>query len=172
MITVPPQLAGEAITLYVKERSLNGITEQLEMSQGMFRALSILIHVIYGFYSNSASLLLIDDIGEGLDFERSTALIGVLMDRTKNSNVQLVMATNDRFIMNSVPLEYWSVLTRDGSLVTVSNYTNSKQKFEDFKFTGLNNFDFFLTYFPLLMSQWDATKPAFKFCNPLICLKP
>lgn len=52
------------------------------------------------------------------------------------------MSTNDRFVMNSVPLEEWSVLRREGGKVTVHNYSNSRETFDDFKFTGLSNFSF------------------------------
>lgn len=55
------------------------------------------------------------------------------------------MATNDRFVMNNVPLEMWTVLQRKGSRCQVFNFNNSKEKFENFRFTGLNNFDFFAT---------------------------
>jgi hypothetical protein len=57
------------------------------------------------------------------------------------------MATNDRFVMNAVPLQYWSVLRRHGGGAEVLNYENSKAKFDEFKFTGMNNFDFFATDF-------------------------
>jgi len=60
-----------------------------------------------------------------------------------------VMTTNDRFIMNGVPLEYWSVIERKPGLAKLHNIHNSSQVFEDFKFTGLNNFDFFSTEFYL-----------------------
>ena len=52
------------------------------------------------------------------------------------------MTTNDRFVMNAVPLEAWSVLQRTGGKVVVRNYANSKSHFDKFKFIGLNNFDF------------------------------
>jgi hypothetical protein len=147
VMVAPGAAIFEPVYLCVKERSLPRFTEQSDMSQGMFRALSTLIHVSYGCHSAKSNLLLIDDIGEGLDFERSCALIDVVIQRARGSNAQLLMATNDRFIMNSVPLEYWSVLERRGAVVNVHNYENSRKKFEDFKFTGLNNFDFFATDF-------------------------
>jgi hypothetical protein len=53
------------------------------------------------------------------------------------------MTTNDRFIMNAVPLEYWLILSRDGGQVTSLNYRNSKEMFDDFESTGLSNFDLF-----------------------------
>jgi hypothetical protein len=55
------------------------------------------------------------------------------------------MATNDRFVMNSVPIEAWSLLTRSGGDSRVFNYVNSRNLFDDFRFTGMSNFDFFAT---------------------------
>jgi energy-coupling factor transporter ATP-binding protein EcfA2 len=130
------------VALIVKERSLSSPTEQTEMSQGMFRALSVIIHLQYAIYGDSPSCILIDDIGEGLDFDRSCRLIHIIRQCARDSEIQLVMSTNDRFVMNNVPLEEWSLLSRQGGNVTVHNYRNSKAAFDNFKFTGLNNFDF------------------------------
>ena len=98
----------------------------------------------YSQLARRANCILIDDIGEGLDFERSAALIEILRRKAKDetSSFQLVMTTNDRFVMNNVPLEEWSILQRQGCSVQVRNYQNSKRHFDLFKFTGLNNFDF------------------------------
>jgi hypothetical protein len=52
------------------------------------------------------------------------------------------MATNDRFVMNRVPLEAWSVLCQKSGRVSVRNYQNSKDVFDSFLATGLSNFDF------------------------------
>jgi len=133
---------GELMGLYVKEEDLPGETDQTSMSQGMFRALSLLVQVNYAILANKPSCILVDDIGEGLDFERSCGLIDVLMSRAKSSAVQLIMATNDRFVMNRVPLEAWSVLCRKSGRVSVRNYQNSKDLFDRFSATGLSNFDF------------------------------
>jgi hypothetical protein len=57
------------------------------------------------------------------------------------------MSTNDRFVMNKVPLEEWCLLQRNGNHVRVRNYQNSKAAFDRFKVTGLNNFDFLATDF-------------------------
>jgi energy-coupling factor transporter ATP-binding protein EcfA2 len=142
-------LEGEPQYLYIKESELSEKTEQFDMSQGMFRALSLIIQVNYSLMAKKPSCILIDDIGEGLDFERSSAIIKLLIEKVKNSTVQLVMTTNDRFIMNGVPLEYWSVIERKPGVAKLHNIHNSQQIFEDFKFTGLNNFNFFSTEFYL-----------------------
>jgi energy-coupling factor transporter ATP-binding protein EcfA2 len=134
---------GEPQGFLVKERDLKGKTDQIEMSQGMFRALSLLVQLNYSLLASIPSCILIDDIGEGLDYERSSALIKLLIDKAKNSHVQLIMSTNDRFVMNNVPLEYWSIMQRFSDRSEIYNYRNSKKWFEDFELTGLSNFDFF-----------------------------
>ena len=135
--------------IYVKESDLKGRTYQTDISQGMFRALSLLIQLNFSQLESIPSCVLIDDIGEGLDYERSTALINLLIEKSKKSSIQLIMATNDRFVMNNVPLEYWSVIQRVGQICKVFNYENSKKIFDDFAFTGLTNFDFLRTEFYL-----------------------
>lgn len=134
---------GNAICLVAQERGLPGWTDQFSMSQGMFRVLAIAIQVNYIRFANSSGLIVIDDIGEGLDFERSCSLVNMLRQRADELAIQIVMATNDRFIMNAVPLQEWSVLRRDGNRVSVRNMRNSQDVFEAFRFTGLSNFSFF-----------------------------
>ena len=134
-------------SICVKETGLPASVDQILMSQGMFRALATIIQLTYGYMSTNASFVMIDDIGEGLDFDRSTALIKLIIERARSSGIQIIMATNDRFVMNNVPLEYWSVLHREGNHVEVFNNSNSKERFEEFKFTGLNNFDAFSSDF-------------------------
>ncbi len=136
-------LPGEIVGLYVQETDLKGKTDQSDMSQGMFRALSLIIQMTYSQMTGEANCILVDDIGEGLDYERSTALVKLLIERTKDTSVQLIMATNDRFVMNNVPFEYWSVIQRIGGISRIYNYRNSPKLFDDFALTGLNNFDFF-----------------------------
>lgn len=133
--------------IFVKETDLQHRTYQHQLSQGMFRALSLIIQLNFAEFARLPSSILIDDIGEGLDFERSSKLIRLLIGKVRQSGVQLIMTTNDRFVMNNVPLEHWSVLTREGGHCKILNYQNSKKLFDEFEFTGLNNFDFFSSNF-------------------------
>jgi AAA15 family ATPase/GTPase len=133
--------------LYVQENELKDKTEQAIMSQGMFRVLSLIIQINYSLLAGNPSCILIDDIGEGLDFERASAMIKLLINKAESGLVQLVMTTNDRFIMNGVPLEYWSVIERKPGLAKLHTIYSDPKIFDDFKFTGLNNFDFFATQF-------------------------
>lgn len=131
----------------VKEQDIQAITDQNQMSQGMFRALSLLVQLNFSLLSKTPSCILIDDIGEGLDYERSKSLIDLIIEKVKGSSVQVIMTTNDRFVMNNIPLEYWSVIHRVPKKSLFYNYQNSKDIFDDFKYTGLNNFDFLTTEF-------------------------
>lgn len=146
-ILVQSNLPVEPVGLYAKENDLSCRTDQTDMSQGMFRALSLIIQFHYSLFTGKPNCILIDDIGDGLDFERSSALVKLLIKRAKNTSVQLIMATNDRFIMNSVPLEYWLVIQRIGGISKIHNQGNSPRLFDDFELTGLNNFDFFSSGF-------------------------
>src|SRR5262249_32600299 len=116
----------DVVGLAVKERDLRGFTDQTGISQGMFRAVSILVQLNYSVMSLSAACFIVDDIGEGLDYERSCKLIEVLRTKAHQSSVQLIMSTNDRFVMNSVPLEEWCYLRRTGNRVRVLNYSNAR----------------------------------------------
>ena len=129
----------------VKEKELAAMTYHHEISSGMFRALSLIIQLNYSLLASLPSCIIIDDIGEGLDYIRSTALIELLIKKVEDTtrNVQLIMSTNDRFVMNSVPLKYWSVIRRFPHKAKFYNYRNSKPLFDEFEFTGLSNFDFF-----------------------------
>lgn len=138
-----------AAVLYVKENDLEGVTQQHQMSQGMFRAFSLLIQLNYSILSNLYTTILIDDIGEGLDFERSSNLISKIIKISEENNFDLIMTTNDRFVMNKVPLDYWSIIHRIGNRVRLINKKNSKEVFDKFEYVGLNNFDFFSSEFYL-----------------------
>lgn len=146
-ITIETSISKEVIGIVVQENDREGYTDQHAMSTGMFRALSIIIHFVYYTLKKISGTVLIDDIGEGLDFERSSGLIQLLTKKSDKNNIQLIMSTNDRFVMNNTPLEYWQIIKREGSTVYMFNKNNSQRTFSEFEFTGLTNFDFFSTDF-------------------------
>ena len=147
----------DILGLVIKESGLKCRVEQTFISQGMFRVLSLIIQLNYLKFASSSkkysNCILIDDIGEGLDYGRSSSLVNLLIEYAKTTNIQLIMTTNDRFIMNNVPLEYWSVIKRTGNTSKIYNYRNSRDIFDKFEYTGLNNFDFF-------SSKYYSKKPT------------
>jgi predicted ATP-dependent endonuclease of OLD family len=140
-INISTSLNTEPYVILVRESGLASEIDQFDMSLGMFRALSIIIQINYSLMAKKTSCILIDDIGEGLDYERSVKLIDIIMHKAKENSIQLLMATNDRFVMNKVPFKYWCLLDREGNQVKVFNYANSRDLFDKFEAKGLNNFD-------------------------------
>jgi len=141
------QINQDRFAVYTSEKGLEKQVTQRDMSQGMFRAFSVLIQVNYYILCGQQGFVIIDDIGEGLDFSRAKQLVQVLIAKAKASKIQLIMSTNDSFIMNAVDIENWAVIMREGHKISLYNYENSKEIFEEFKFTGLNNFDFYASEF-------------------------
>jgi len=139
---VSPILA-EFGSIFVQEDGLSAKTTQINMSQGMFRALALSISLNALLFQEKKRTVLIDDIGEGLDYERSKAFIGILVSRATAAGFQLIMTSNDRFVMNAVPLKHWGVVCREGSVVNVVTPKADPSAFEEFETLGLSNFDFF-----------------------------
>ena len=132
---------GECI-IDIKEKDLNCHTKQIQMSQGMYRAISLIVIIEQILQLNKKVTVIIDDLAEGLDFTRSMRLTKLLFNKVKGSKIQTIITSNDRFLINSVNIKYISFLERQGHKVKAYNYLNSKNLFEDLIMTGLNNFDF------------------------------
>ena len=111
------------------------------LSKGMFRTLYLLIYLEYIAKSGKPVTLLIDDLCQGLDYDRSTKLGKYVFDYCSKNDIQLIATSNDSFLMDVVDLNYWSILQREGSKVSAINQKTHQDLFEDFSFTGLSNFD-------------------------------
>lgn len=140
---IVPYEKGDFKKLFFYEKEVSRTLLDFQLSKGMFRTLHLLIYMEYLAYRNSPSLLLIDDVCEGLDYARSTKLGKLLFDFCFEHNIQLIASSNDSFLMDVVDLKYWNILKRNGSVVTSINMDNNRELFENFGFTGLSNFDFF-----------------------------
>ena len=57
------------------------------------------------------------------------------------------MTTNDRPVMNNIALEYWQAIERVSKKSLFYNYKNAKDIFDEYKYSGLSNFDFLATGF-------------------------
>lgn len=135
--------SSAALGMEVLEVGRTVPTAQFFMSSGMIRALSVLIKLRLAELGSVKGTLLLDDIGEGMDYDRSVKLIQILLTEAKRTNIQLFMTTNDRFVMNSVPLEHWAILRRIDGTVSVIDKNNQNGIFEKFTNLGLTNFDLF-----------------------------
>ncbi|HEX7862304.1 MAG TPA: hypothetical protein VF773_18350 [Verrucomicrobiae bacterium] len=131
----------EPLRLLVKQPGRKAAVAFSKLSQAQQRATTFLSIVTLLELEGRSATLLVDDFGEGLDYESAIQLTKLLLEL--NSPLQFLLTSNDRYVMNTVPLEHWTVLVEEGTRTRVFNYANSRQKFDDFKFTGLSNFDFF-----------------------------
>lgn len=125
------------------EEGLHHPFEQPQASQGMYRTFALLTIITYFHKKSQSATILIDDLCEGLDYERSTQLTKLLLSKVKKSKMQLISTTNDEFLMNEVPIEYWNVLKRTKGTLKAFNIQNSTEVFEGIKLTGLSNFNAF-----------------------------
>lgn len=140
---VPFEYGDNLKIVYFKERDVQGSLMFLQLSKGMFRALYLLIYMEYLANIKKPSMLLVDDLCEGLDYDRSTRLGRIVFDFCLQHNIQLIASSNDSFLMDVVDLKYWNILQRKGSVIEGINHINHPELFDDFEFTGLSNFDLF-----------------------------
>jgi predicted ATPase len=138
---------GELTIINVKEESIYKPIPHFKLSQGMFRALAVIVYIQYLIKRKRPATIIIDDLCEGLDYERATKLGELIFNKCLTNEIQLIATSNDSFMMEVVDLKYWNVLTREGKQVEGLNSISRPEIFEKFKFTGLSNFDFFSSNF-------------------------
>jgi predicted ATPase len=129
-------------TVRLQEKDLSCPTEQNTISNGMFRALCLIVITEYLLSIEKTGTIIIDDLGEGLDFERSSKLTRLLFEKTAQAALQLIITSNDRFLINNVDMRNINYLQRKGHSVQAYNYERNKALFDKFILSGLNNFDF------------------------------
>ena len=137
-----PDSEGGRLFVY-KENINEEFLSEYFLSQGTLRILILLTYLNYLLQHRGPVLVCIDDLGEGLDYQRSIKLGKYIYHLCEESNIQLIATSNDGFVMDSVPIEYWNVLRRNGSKVIALNEKNQPELFDRFAYTGLSNFDFF-----------------------------
>lgn len=140
-------------TLLIFETGIDAPMSPFDLSNGMFRVFCVLLYMIYSSTLANARCLIIDDMGEGLDYMRSTSLGKIMFEYCKKNNVQLIVTSNDSFLMDTIDLDYWNILRRRGMQVQSLNNRTHSVLFEKFARTGLNNFDLLSSNF--IVNQTD-----------------
>jgi len=127
--------------IHLRELGLNIPLKQFEISQGMFRAFSLLVILEHLRSQDGVGCVLVDDLGEGLDFDRSQELAKIIFSEENKSNFQFIATTNDASLINAIPLNDITVCYRSNHEVNCMNHSNAKDQFENWEKLGLNNFD-------------------------------
>jgi len=133
--------------LHIREADLRNALQINQLSQGMLRAVYLVINVLHYTSIWDDPFFFIDDITEGLDYARAKKLGKWVFDTCQERGAQLIATTNDSFLMKVIDIEHWNILNRKGDEIQCLNYENSKEVFDEFAFTGLSNFDLFSSNF-------------------------
>lgn len=134
---------GDAKLPLITEEGINIPLPIFSLSTGMVCAIYIMVLLEYLSTHDVPSCILIDDFSEGLDYSRSKQLGKLVFDYSTNHGIDLIVSSNDSFLMDVVPIDYWIILTRNGSEVKNLSQQTHPDLFEEFSFTGLNNFTLF-----------------------------
>lgn len=131
----------------VSERYLKSNVMDFQLSSGMMRVLYILCFLEYIKHGAKHSLLLIDDLGEGLDYNKASLLGRRVFEECEAEHLQMIASSNDAFMMDVVDISKWQIVRRKNSRLSILNQTGVPGLFEAFRMTGLSNFDFFSSDF-------------------------
>lgn len=131
----------------IKERDIEGEMVDMRLSSGMIRVLYLLCLVAVIQHNNNISMLLIDDLGEGLDYRRAIDLGEIIFNDCKEHCLQLIASSNDAFLLDVIDLDNWQILRRNKCVISAINKSNSAGLFHKFQLTGLSNFDLFSSDF-------------------------
>lgn len=133
-------------SLFVVEDEVASPVIMGSMSNGMFRVLYLFVYLHY-VASYTSGAVLIDDIGEGLDYFRSSSLGKKLFAFGQEHGVQMIVTSNDSFLVDTVDLSAWVLLKRTGRVVTSISAKTNPEDFARFRKLGLSNFDLMKTDF-------------------------
>lgn len=131
----------------LKERYVPKEMIDIQLSSGMLRTLYLLCFVSVIKQNKKLSLLLLDDMGEGLDYRRSTDLGKIIFEDCAQNGLQLIASSNDAFLMDVVDIAHWQILRRKGNKVSTINHALNPDLFRKFRLTGLSNYDLFSSDF-------------------------
>jgi predicted ATPase len=132
-------LAGQRIPmLYFEEEGVKGTYDFFQISSGMKKILFVIVflHLI-----EKGSCVLMDNVGDGLDYKRSINILPIIEKIAADK--QIIISTNNEILLNQTDIRNWNILFREGDIVKAYNYENSKEQLMKFANTGLSNYEYF-----------------------------
>jgi predicted ATPase len=113
--------ASPVFSLKLQEMAVNNWILQSNISMGMLKTLA---HITEIYLLAKGSILLIDE------FENSLGVncIDVVSDLlNKRQDIQFILTSHHPYIINKIPMKYWKIITRKGSLVTAHKATDYEE---------------------------------------------
>lgn len=121
---------GKLVLCRIQNRKI--VTWQLGDGQFVTNKHIFGLHPIFDWAMN---LRLYDNFAHDLDFVNAKNEA----ERLLSQSSQVIIASHNQFAMDVIPLESWVILSQG----KVYDYVSHKAIYDDYDFTGLNNFDFF-----------------------------
>jgi predicted ATP-dependent endonuclease of OLD family len=108
-------------TLEVKERSVDKWITQSNLSTGMLKTLA---HIVEIYLLAEGSILLIDEFENSLGVNCIDVVTELLNDR---KDIQFIITSHHPYIINKIPMQYWKIITRKGSIVTATDASDYEE---------------------------------------------
>lgn len=134
---------GELKIVEVKEKHIKNKIDELRMSNGMIRVLYLVAYLTAIKQSQAFSMLLVDDLGEGLDYARIRSVGRKIFEKCEDKGIQLIASSNDSCLMDIIDISKWQILIKDRAKTLALNSSSHPKLFQEFNYTGLGNFDLF-----------------------------
>lgn len=117
------------LVIKIKERGVKNWIHQSEISAGMLTTLKRICDI---YLLPSGTVMLIDE------FENSLGIncINIVREESlEEPKIQFIITSHHPYIINNIDMEFWKIVTRQGSIVTVKDTQSlelSKSKHENF----------------------------------------
>jgi Fe-S cluster assembly ATPase SufC len=108
-------------SLELKEIGVDRWITQSNLSMGMLKTLA---HITEIYLLTEGSILLIDEFENSLGVNCIDVVTELLNDR---KDIQFIFTSHHPYIINKIPMQYWKIITRNGSLVTATDATDYEE---------------------------------------------
>lgn len=110
--------AGKPSILFSLELKEVGVDKWITQSNISMGMLKTLIHITEIYLAPEDSVLLIDEFENSLGVNCIDVVSELLNER---KDVQFIITSHHPYLINKIPMQYWKIITRKGSVVTATN---------------------------------------------------
>jgi len=109
-------LFDASITVAIKERGVSDWIVESRLSSGMFRTL---IHLLELELAPPGTVIVIDELENSLGMNCLDEVVSNLLARS--DDLQFIVTSHHPYVINSVPVDRWRIVSRNGSVVTLQD---------------------------------------------------
>jgi AAA domain, putative AbiEii toxin, Type IV TA system len=116
-----PSTSYPIFVLQLRELGVDRWISQWDLSMGMLKTLA---HITEIYLLAEGSILLIDEFENSLGVNCIDVVTELLNDR---KDIQFIITSHHPYIINKIPMQYWKIITRKGSVVTATDATDYEE---------------------------------------------